>query len=157
MSHSGSNAVYTLLKDKVVWHDIGRDGKDVPSGSFPVIIEGFCYSGMGRLTNDGWRDEDTDYCIKSVSRWAIVPDEIWTAYFNGYFDRFDKRRKFQSKEEFVTFAEKAKHISGKELPTHAEEIGYFHEERPYESYDAAIYFANNQFFLCDGCKEWALD
>ena len=157
MSHSGSNAVYTLLKDKVVWHDLERDKNDIPNDSFPVIIEGFCYTGMGRLGYHGWKDEDTDCCIKSVKRWAVVPNEIWLAYHHGYFDRFKDEPNFQSKEEFMQFAEKSEHITSKEIDNNAELIGYYHEERPYESYNASIYYQKGQYVLCDGCKQWTLD
>ena len=157
MSHSGSHTVYELLKDKVVWHDIERDETDIPSDSFPIIIEGWNYHGMGRKRYSGWKDEDTDYPIPLVKRWAIVPNEIWLAYHHGYFDRFDSQRNFQTKEEFMGFAKKSKHVLYKEIPENAESIGHFFEDRPYTSYSASIYYKDNQYYLCDGCKEWALD
>ena len=153
----GSYEVYELLKDKVVWHNLERDNSDVPSDSFPVIAEGFCFNGVARYGYHGWKREEGNSFICSVKRWAIIPHEIWLAYFHGYFDRFNETPKFQSKEEFLPFAKKANHVPYKEVPKDAECVGRFFEDRPYESYSAGIYYKDGQYYLCDGCKQWALD
>ena len=153
----GSYEVYELLKDKVVWHDLERDSTDYPKDSFPVIAEGFCFSGVARYGYHGWKCEEGNSFICSVKRWAIIPDEIWLAYYNGYFDRFNHRPTFQSEEEFNQFKEKCIHITGKELPKDAVLVGDFSKDLPYSFYRASIYYKDNQYYLCDGCKEWVMD
>lgn len=153
----GSYEVYELLKDKVVWHDLERDKSDIPSDSFPVIAEGFCFHGVARFGYYGWKREEGNSFICDVKRWAIIPHEIWLAYYNGYFDRFDHEPKFQSEEEFKYFAEKAKHVSSKEIPEDAVRVGYFSKDLPYSFYSASIYYKDNQYYLCDGSKEWVMD
>ena len=156
----GSYEVYELLKDKVVWHDLERDNSDKPNDKNQiVIIEAFCFNGMARYDKDyyGWKAVEKGYRPAGVKRWAIVPNEIWLAYHHGYFDRFDSQRNFQTKEEFMGCANKSKHVLYKEVPENAERIGHFFEDRPYSSYSASIYYKDGQYYLCDGCKEWALD
>lgn len=151
----GSYEVYELLKDKVVWHNLERDSTDYPKDSFPVIAEGFCFNGVARYGYHGWKREEGGCFICSVKRWAIIPHEIWLTYIHGYFDRFNKTRAFQSKEEFQSYSAKAIRIET--VSEDFEYIGSFQEDRPYSFYSADIYYKDNQYYVCDGCKQWALD
>jgi hypothetical protein len=157
MSRDGGHNVYELLKDKVVWHSIERDNSDYPSDSYPVIAEGFCFSGIARFGYNGWTREEGGGFICSVKRWAKVPDEIWHAYINGYFEPYRHRAMFQSEEEFNQFKDKALHICGKDLPEGAEVVGDFDKDNPYNHYKATIYYKDNQYYMVDGCKEYARD
>lgn len=157
MSHSGGYNVYELLEDKVVWHYLDRDDTDLPKDSSVVIVEGYLFHGMARLLYRGWIGEDNNNSIASVKRWAKVPDEIWQAYNNGYFDRFNTKRKFQSETEFNQFKDKSIHICYEDLPEGAEVVGDFDKSNPYSHYNATIYYKDNQYYLCDGCKEWVMD
>ena len=153
---SASYEVYNFLKDKVVWHDIERDSNDLPKDSFPVIAEGAWFQGIARHGYHGWTRQEGNLCV-TVKRWAILPREIWTAYCNGYFNKDDNDRYFQTKEEFQFYANKAKRVSYEDRPVDAERVGYFSEEGPYDSYNATIYYKDNQYYLYDNCEQYALD
>ena len=157
MSRSGGYNVYKLLEDKVVWHVLDRDKTDLPKDSYPVIAEGFCFHGMARYGYRGWTREEGGSFICEVKRWAKVPEDIWHAYYNNYFEPYEHRPKFQSEEEFKQFKEKALHVSGKEVPEDAVLVGDFSKDLPYSFYSASIYYKDNQFYLCDGSKEYSLD
>ena len=152
---SGSREVYEFLKDKVVWHDVEREPADYPKNSFPVIAEGFCFNGVARYGYNGWKREEGGGFICSVKRWAIIPHEIWLAYYHGYFDKFDKTRTFQTKEEFQSYSAKAIRIET--VSEEFEYIGSFQEDRPYSFYSANIYYKDNQYYICDVCKTYAMD
>ena len=147
---SASYEVYNFLKNKVVWHDIERDSNDLPKDSFPVIAEGDSFQGIARYGYRGWKRQEGNLCV-TVKRWAILPREIWTAYYNGYFNKDDNDRYFQTKEEFQFYANKAKRVSYEDRPVDAECVGYFSEEGPYDSYK------DNQYYLYDHCTQYALD
>ena len=155
----GGSRVFELLKDKVVWHVLERDKKDLPKDNFPVIAEAWCFKGLARYGYKGWQPEEScgGSFLCEVKRWASLPEDVWKVYASGYFEPYDHRPTFRSEEEFNQFKEKCIHIPGKELPDDAVLVGDFSKDLPYSFYSASIYYKDNQYYLCDGSKEWALD
>ena len=157
MSRSGGYNVYQLLQDRVVWHNLERDNTDLPKDSSSVIVEGWNFKGIARYCYRGWQREEGGGFVCEVKRWAMIPMDIWHAYVDNYFEKYKVVRKFQTEEEFELFKSKSLHISYKEIPEDAEVIGEFSKDLPYSFYNATIYYKDNQFYLCDGCKEWQMD
>ena len=87
----------------------------------------------------------------------MVPDEIWHSYYNNFFEPNNNRPKFQSEEEFLQFKDKAISVGLRELPDDAVVIGDFSKDYPYHSYEASIYYKDNQYYICEDSKSWQLD
>ena len=152
MSFGGSLAVYELLKDKVVWHYPEREKK------YPdkvVIVEGPSFKGLAYFSYQGWKEaEHSSYKI-SVTRWATIPEEISIAYHKGFFDSSYDKRMFQSKEEFEQFSKLAIEVNS--IPDSSEYVGTYFEDSPYQTYNASIYYKDNQYYICNDCNYWTMD
>ena len=66
-------------------------------------------------------------------------------------------KKFQTREEFETFSQKAVSVKPGEVPVGAECVGEFYEDRPDMTYTAKVFCKDNKYYLLERFKEWSLD
>lgn len=66
-------------------------------------------------------------------------------------------KRFQTREEFEFFSQKAITVNPGEVPIGVEYIGEFYEDRPDMTYTAKVFCKDNKYYLTERFKEWSLD